>query len=208
MIVFSGISHSYPKSPRPVLEDVSFEIAAGDCVTLMGPSGCGKSTLAKIAAGHLRPNAGRVIANGIDKTGRPSRDIFLVHQESDLFPWQNARQHLDFVLNFGRSKLTRGELFKLVRLEGAESRYPIELSGGMKKRLALARALALNPKLIIIDEAFSALDPELRTQLIEDLRRIWTTLGTTILLISHSADEALAFGNKKIRLDGNGRLVS
>lgn len=183
----------------PLLEDISFEIAPGQCLGLRGASGIGKSTLAQILAGHVRPQKGRVLLDGADVTGRPQRDLFLVHQDSDLFPWLNVRQQIAFALN-GQDQKKTDELIALTKLKGFADYYPHKLSGGMKKRLSVARALAVNPRVIIFDETFSSLDYELRLEMFKDLREIWRKTQTTILLISHDPRDLQEIAQAEIQL--------
>lgn len=200
MITFDHISHRYQgQTDGLILDDVSFTINRGECVGLTGPSGCGKSTLAHIGAGYIRPEQGRVLVDGHDLTHRPGRNVFLIHQENDLFPWQNVARQIMFAL--AKPDPARvAELIALVQLTGSEHLYPRQLSGGMKKRLALARALAVNPRLLILDESFSSLDSNLKMELYRDLRQIWQKTRTTILLITHDSRDLENLTNREIRL--------
>lgn len=200
MIVFERISHSYGDGgSAPALQDVSFRVSKGECVGLTGPSGCGKSTLAHIGAGFIRPTSGRVLVDGEDLTGRPGRSLFLIHQETDLFPWQRVRTQVSFAMQ-DKDPRRAARLIALVKLNGFEDYYPNQLSGGMKKRLALARALAVNPKLLILDESFSSLDSNLKTELYDDLRTVWQETNTTILLITHDSQDLHGLAHREIRL--------
>jgi ABC-type nitrate/sulfonate/bicarbonate transport system ATPase subunit len=200
VITLEGISHRYRgEGGGLILDDVSFSIDRGECVGLTGPSGCGKSTLAHIGAGYIRPERGRVLIDGQDFTHRPSRNVFLLHQENDLFPWQNVTRQIMFALE--RPDPARAaELIALVKLTGSENLHPGQLSGGMKKRLALARGLAVNPRLLILDESFSSLDASLKLELYTDLRQIWRTTRTTILLITHDSGDLENLATREIRL--------
>jgi ABC-type nitrate/sulfonate/bicarbonate transport system ATPase subunit len=200
MIEFRQISHRYPDSADELLlREISFTIAPGECVGLTGPSGCGKSTLAHIGAGHITPASGQVVVDGVDLTSRPSRQVFLIHQEPDLFPWQKVKKQVEFAL--GQADAGRvAALLALVKLSGFEEYYPRQLSGGMKKRLALARALAVNPRLLVLDESFSSLDSNLKTELYEDLRCIWRETSATILLITHDSRDLENLAHREIRL--------
>lgn len=200
MIEAAGLTYHYPSAPdRPVVRDVSWQIKAGECWVLTGPSGSGKSTLARLLAGFLRPQAGSVRVEGADRTAQPSRDVLVIHQDSDLFPWQRARRQIQFAQRSGAPDRS-AELLKLVKLEGFADYYPAQLSGGMKKRLALARALAAQPKLLILDEAFSSLDRPLRAELIGDLRRIWETTRISLLFITHDDPDFAGFQPRELRL--------
>jgi len=202
MIEFQHISHYYPGKPdNLILDDISFSIDKGECVGLTGPSGCGKSTLAHIGAGHIRPAEGKVLVNGSDLTCRPNRKVFMIHQEPDLFPWQKVAKQVAFAMERPNHQKV-DELLGLVKLQGFENFYPNQLSGGMKKRLAMARAMALDPELLILDESFSSLDSNLKNELYEDLRQVWKSTGTTILLITHHSGDLANLANREIRLSG------
>ncbi len=194
----SHLSFAFPGKP-PLFEDLSFKIERGQCLGVSGPSGCGKSTLAQVLAGHLRPSAGVVAVAGQEML-RPNRDVFLVHQDTDLFPWLTAEKQILFGMlepNSARAK----ELIELTKLTGFEKYFPHQLSGGMKKRLSIARALAVNPKLLIFDESFNSLDFELRMELFGDLKQIWRETKTTILLISHDPRDLEQMAEKELRLE-------
>jgi ABC-type nitrate/sulfonate/bicarbonate transport system ATPase subunit len=188
-----SVSFSFPGRP-PLFEDISFAIEKGQCLGISGPSGCGKSTLAQIVAGHLRAQKGRVVIDGREIV-KPCRDVFLVHQDSDLFPWLTVEKQIAFA---GRDP---ARWIKLTKLSGFEKFYPHQLSGGMKKRLSIARALAVNPKLLIFDESFNSLDFELRMELFKDLKEIWRDTHTTILLISHDPRDLEHMAQKELRLE-------
>jgi len=195
MIQFRDISYTYPSSPIPTFENISFHIERGECVGLLGPSGSGKSTLASVAAGFIFPTTGQIIIDGSIATGKPSRKIILLNQENDLFPWQTVWKHIEFATQEKNSFRVQ-KLIDLVQLQGSEHKYPYQLSGGMKKRLSLARALAVNPAILILDEAFSSLDNELKSVLYADLKKIWKEIGTTILLITHDREDVNHFAQR------------
>ncbi|MFZ2188114.1 MAG: ATP-binding cassette domain-containing protein [Candidatus Moraniibacteriota bacterium] len=197
MIDVVEISHHYPGKKEHVILNLSFKIEKGDCVGLIGPSGCGKSTLAKIIAGHITPTSGKVFVDGVDVTGKPGRTIFLIHQESDLFDWQTVEKQIFFVLH-NKNRERVNALLELVKLKGFEKYYPSQLSGGMKRRLAIARALAVNPRLVILDESFSYLDSDIKESLYRDLREIWKLTKTTILLITHDVHDLENLAQKVI----------
>jgi len=200
VIQFRHISHHYASDGSlKVLDDISFDIHKGESIGLTGPSGCGKSTLAHIGAGFIQPTTGQVLVNGLDRSHQPSRDVFLIHQETDLFPWQRVRKQITFAMQKPvPEKVT--ELIALVKLTGFEDYYPNQLSGGMKKRLALARALAVDPKLLILDESFASLDSNLKSELYQDLRQVWQKTNTTILLITHDSRDLENLAHREIRL--------
>jgi ABC-type nitrate/sulfonate/bicarbonate transport system ATPase subunit len=200
MIQFNNICHNYNKRGKElVVQDITFSIAKGECVGLTGPSGCGKSTIANIAAGHIRPVEGKIIVDGNDLTGKPKRRGFLIHQESDLFPWLKVKNQVSFALKIkNESKVDK--LLSLVKLSKYQNYYPNELSGGMKKRLAIARALAVNPKLLILDESFGSLDSNLKLELYTELKEIWEKTKTTILLITHDSKDLENLAQREIKL--------
>lgn len=199
MIDIKGICYGYASNNQPTIRNISFAIKKGECVGLTGPSGCGKSTLASIIAGHIVPDKGTVSIDGKNVTGVPSRDVFLIHQGNDLFPWQRVERQVSFAL--GEKDLSKiNELLFLTKLNGFERYYPNELSGGMKRRLAIARALAINPKLLILDESFSFLDSNLKNNLYADLKDIWRVTKTTILLITHDSDDLKNLAQREVRM--------
>jgi ABC-type nitrate/sulfonate/bicarbonate transport system ATPase subunit len=202
MIDVVGISHQYPNKKDYVIQNLSFKIEKEDCVGLIGPSGCGKSTLAKIIAGHIAPTSGKVFVDGVDVTGKPGRAIFLIHQESDLFAWQTVEKQILFVLR-DKNRERVGALLELVKLKGFERYYPSQLSGGMKRRLAIARALAVNPRLVILDESLSYLDSDIKESLYRDLKEIWKLTKTTILLITHDVHDLENLAQRVISLSGS-----
>jgi ABC-type nitrate/sulfonate/bicarbonate transport system ATPase subunit len=188
-----NISFAFPERP-PLFENVSFTVEKGQCLGVSGPSGCGKSTLAQIVAGHLRALQGKVVIDGREIV-KPCRDVFLVHQDSDLFPWLTVEKQIAF------AGPDPARWIRLTKLSGFEKYYPHQLSGGMKKRLSIARALAVNPKLLILDESFNSLDFELRMELFKDLKEIWRNTQTTILLISHDPRDLEQMAQGELRLE-------
>jgi NitT/TauT family transport system ATP-binding protein len=181
-----------------VLEDINLEVAEGEFLCLLGPSGCGKSTLLSIVAGFLSPSAGEVTIDGEIVRGPDPRRIF-VFQERGVFPWLTVEGNI----GFGLSKLPRPEreqriahYVKMVGLEGFEQAYPPELSGGMKQRLEVARALAVNPDVLFLDEPFGALDSITRLIMRGELLRIWDAERKTILFVTHDIDEAVQLADR------------
>jgi ABC-type nitrate/sulfonate/bicarbonate transport system ATPase subunit len=199
MISVRNLSFRFQKFGSPLFENLSFEIESGTCTALVGASGTGKSTLANVLAGFLPPYEGEVFIDEIDCTSKPSRKVILTSQDCDLFPWQSVEAHLKFVMD-GKSNHRIRSLLELVRLTGHERKFPNELSGGMKKRLSIARALAANPKLIIFDESFSSLDSDMRNDIHKDLVQILLVEKTTVLLITHDEADIKNLADAKICL--------
>ena len=185
------------------LENVSLQIAEGDFVCLVGPSGCGKSTLLNIIAGLEKPDSGQVLADGLPVT-KPGRDRMVMFQESALFPWLDVLGNVMFGLrlkpNLNHKERREVALFylQLVGLEKFVSANIHELSGGMRQRAALARALAPNPRVLLMDEPFAALDALTREQLYGDIQKIWEVRKKTIVFVTHNVREAACLGNRVI----------
>jgi ABC-type nitrate/sulfonate/bicarbonate transport system ATPase subunit len=184
----------------PVLEDISLEVADGEFVCLLGPSGCGKSTLLSTMAGFLSPTSGEVKIDGEVVSGPDPRRIF-VFQERGVFPWLTVEGNIAF----GLFHLTRPErqqrvahYIKMVGLEGFEKAYPPALSGGMKQRLEVARALAVNPDMLFLDEPFGALDSITRLIMRGELLRIWEAERKTIIFVTHDIDEAVQLADRVV----------
>jgi len=182
------------------LDDVSLEVPAGQFLTLVGPSGCGKSTLLDLAAGLTRPTRGEVTLDGRPITG-PGLDRGVVFQQYALFPWRTVMNNVEFGLE--EKKVPRRErqerareVLDLVGLSAFADRYPHELSGGMKQRVAIARSLAYEPEVLLMDEPYAALDAQTREALQDDLLDIWRRTGTTVLFITHAIEEAVYLGQR------------
>ena len=182
----------------PVLEDIRLEIADGEFVALLGPSGCGKSTLLNIIAGFLPPTRGQVWIDAEAVRGPDPRRIF-VFQERGVFPWLTVEGNIGFGL-FRLPKRERAEriahYINLVGLCGFEKMYPQELSGGMKQRLEVARALAVNPDMLFLDEPFGALDSITRLIMRRELLRIWEAERKTIVFVTHDIEEAVQLADR------------
>ncbi|MGE8538556.1 MAG: ABC transporter ATP-binding protein [Acinetobacter sp.] len=182
-------------APFVAVENVTLDIQQGEFVSIVGPSGCGKSTLLDLIAGLTRPSSGQILLNGKEIT-RPGLDRGIVFQQYALYPWLNALQNIEFGLEAkGVDKKTRRQkaqyYLELVGLAGFEQHFPNELSGGMKQRVAIARSLAYEPEILLMDEPFAALDAQTRETLQEELLNIWRTSKATIIFITHSIDEAI-----------------
>lgn len=198
-----------------ILTDVDISISSGSFVTLLGPSGCGKSTLLKILGGILEPKLGEVMIDDLPATAAvKNRQIGLVPQKSALLPWKNALDNAQLLRDLagsGRSPETRvaaEEALRLVGLEGAHDKLPHELSGGMAQRVSIARALAMDPKILLMDEPFGALDAITRDQMNVRLAEIWATTGKTIVFVTHSISEAVFLSDEVHMMGANpGRIV-
>jgi NitT/TauT family transport system ATP-binding protein len=188
-----------------VLDDVSLAVAQGEFVCVLGASGCGKSTLLNLIAGIDRPTAGAIAVPG----HRPS----LMFQEPALYPWLTAAGNIELALRLrGVKKAERKQeaqrLLELVRLEGSGGKRPHELSGGMRQRVAMARALAQDSRVLLMDEPFAALDAITRDVLHDELQRIWVELGSTIVFVTHNVREAVRLGQRVVLLSSRpGRIV-
>ena len=191
------------------LEDVSLEVPDGSLVALLGPSGSGKSTLLRIVAGLEQPDFGSVVIGGEDVTPVPpqKRGIGFVFQHYAAFKHMTVRDNVAFGLSIRREKKTVirdrvNELLEIVGLTGWADRYPAQLSGGQRQRMALARALAVQPRVLLLDEPFGALDANVRQELREWLRRLHDEVHVTTVLVTHDQEEAMAIADRIVVLDG------
>jgi ABC-type nitrate/sulfonate/bicarbonate transport system ATPase subunit len=183
-----------------VLQDIEIDVAEGEFLCIVGPSGCGKSTLLNIAGGFLRPTAGEVTIDGEAVTGPDRRRIF-VFQERGVFPWLTVEDNIGFGLYDLRPEERRQRIahyVHLVGLEGFERSYPRELSGGMKQRVEVARALAVNPDVLYLDEPFGALDSITRLQMRSELLRIWHADRKTVLFVTHDIEESVQLADRVV----------
>jgi NitT/TauT family transport system ATP-binding protein len=194
-----------------VLDDISLGIAEGELIVLLGPSGCGKSTLLNIIAGFLKPTKGQVLHDGILVT-KPDRRRTVVFQDYALFPWMTVQRNVEFGLKAQgvapaeRARIAR-EFLALVKLSGFEDRYPHEISGGMKQRAAIARALAPDPDILLMDEPFGALDAQTRVLLQEELARIVAAAKRTVVFVTHSIEEAVFLADRIVVMSSHpGRI--
>jgi ABC-type nitrate/sulfonate/bicarbonate transport system ATPase subunit len=187
-------------SPIPALHDVSLQVTAGEFLCLVGPSGCGKTTLLRLMHGLLEPDSGQVLIDG-DRPSTPGPHAGFVFQSFRLLPWRTVLDNVEFPLQIQSmprlKRLARArEYLRLVGLEDFEHSYPHELSGGMQQRVGLARALALEPQILLMDEPFAALDAQTREFMQMELARIWEHLGIAIVFVTHSLDEALFLADR------------
>ncbi len=182
------------------LKDINLEIKQGEFVCLLGPSGCGKSTLLNAVAGFALPSAGEITVEGRKITG-PGPDRGMVFQEYALFPWMTIAQNIAFGLEVQKKSkaeidLTVNQLLDLLHLNDFRDRFPKDLSGGMRQRVAIARVLALDSPIMLMDEPFGALDALTRRNLQDELLRIWEKLGKTILFVTHSIEESIYLADR------------
>jgi len=198
LIVVEGVTKRYLTSSGPVeaLHDVSLTVEEGAFCTLIGPSGCGKSTLLGMLGGLVAPDQGRLLVDGRPVTGPDPRRVATVFQEAGLFPWRTTLQNVEFGLELQgvpaeRRRKTATDLLGPLGLAGFAEKYPRELSGGMKQRVAIGRALALDAKILLMDEPFGALDEQTRVLMGEWLLDIWRRTRKTVIFVTHSLHEAL-----------------
>jgi len=200
------VSRTFPtrhgNAPTRALEPTDLTIGNNDFVTILGPSGCGKSTLLRIVAGLDRPTSGRVTLDGRDVTG-PGADRGMVFQSYTLFPWLTVRENIAFGLRErGVPEAERNKIadafIRQVGLAGFENHWPKQLSGGMQQRTAIARALANDPKILLLDEPFGALDNQTRALMQEMLLGIWERDQKTVLFVTHDIEEAIFLGSRVI----------
>jgi NitT/TauT family transport system ATP-binding protein len=192
-----------------VLHEINLAVPKGSLVSLIGPSGCGKSTLLKVLAGLIAPAEGYVSVDGIaPREAAKRRIIGLVFQDATLLPWKNAIENAAFLLMTADDGIAKADalaraaaMLKLVGLDDSERKMPSQLSGGMRQRVAIARALALDPQLMLMDEPFGALDAITREEMSRCLLDIWERTGKTIVLVTHSIDEAI-FLSRQVHVMG------
>ena len=215
-ISLNGVFRSYGNSRgsfTPALQNIDLEIEQGEFVCIVGPSGCGKSTLLHLIAGLDRPTTGEIVVDGKPVQG-PGTDRILLFQELGLFPWLTVRQNAEFGLKMaGVSRDERRDrarqFLRMVHLSHFEDHYIHQLSGGMKQRVALARSLALRPKILLMDEPFAALDAQTRDMLHDELERIWKETAPTIVFVTHNVREAVRLGDRVLLMSFRpGRIKS
>jgi NitT/TauT family transport system ATP-binding protein len=196
-----GVAYGHPRKADPILFRFSLDIHEGECLCLLGPSGCGKTTALRLFAGFLAPSEGTLTLEGRPIRG-PGAERGVVFQGDDsLFDWLDAVQNVAFGLRMqgmGRAErlATARRFLRLVGLNGQDGKYPGELSGGMKQRIQIARVLATDPKVLLMDEPFGALDAQTRAELQDELVRIWTETRKTILFITHDIAEAILLADR------------
>jgi nitrate/nitrite transport system ATP-binding protein len=203
----AGITFDTKRGPFVALRDVDLTVAKGEFVTLIGHSGCGKSTLLNLIAGLLRPTAGHIIAAGREVAG-PGPDRAVVFQNHSLLPWMTCFDNIHLAVErvFGATE-TKAQMkarteaaLALVHLEHAAHKHPNEISGGMKQRVGIARALAMEPKVLLLDEPFGALDALTRAHLQDELIKIVAATGSTVVMVTHDVDEAVLLSDRVVLL--------
>ncbi|MGH6690416.1 MAG: ABC transporter ATP-binding protein [Gammaproteobacteria bacterium] len=204
LVSFDDVAKTYRSlhgADYPAVEHFTADIEVGEFFCLLGPSGCGKTTVLKMLAGFEAPTSGHVLMDGRPVTGA-SRDRGVVFQGDDsLYGWLTAIENVEFGLRMrhvARAERRERALrhLELVGLKGQERKYPAELSGGMKQRIQIARVLANEPKMLLMDEPFAALDAQTRALMQQELARIWRATRTTVLFITHDIDEAVTLGTR------------
>lgn len=204
-IVLDNICKVYPGDEETeVLRDINLTINSGEFVCILGPSGCGKSTLLEIIAGLQRPSRGQVLLDGIPVTD-PHPSVGVVFQDSSLYPWRTVLENVELGPEIrGMNKKSRRELaqkyIQMVNLKGFEDRYPHQLSGGMRQRVGIARTLINNPKVLLMDEPFGAVDYLTRLQLQNELIDIWEKEKKTVIFVTHDISEAVFLGERVVVL--------
>jgi len=203
LIAIEGVSRRYVTASGPIdaLRDVSLSVDAGEFCTIIGPSGCGKSTLLGMLGGLVVPDTGRVLIAGRPVSGPDPRTVATVFQDPGLYPWRTVVENIEFGLELqGVARADRlrtaTELLGPLGLRGFAGKYPRELSGGMRQRVAIGRALAIDTPIVLMDEPFGALDEQTRMLMGEWLLEIWRRTGKTVIFVTHSLHEALALSGR------------
>ena len=206
-----GVSKKFAASTHAAIEDIHLTCESGEFVVVVGPSGCGKSTLLNLVGGILKPDRGQIHLDGKPIIA-PGPDRTMVFQEHGLFPWLTAAQNIEFGLKMiGITKFERGDrvnaALKMIHLPRSGNKLVHQLSGGMRQRIAIARALVMDPAVLLMDEPFAALDAQTRTLLHEQVQELWLANRKTILFVTHSVGEAVRLADRIIVLSSNpGRI--
>ena len=207
ILEIKNLSHSYGETNQ-IIQNINLEIEKLDRVAILGPSGCGKSTLLRLIAGLEKPNLGQIVIDGTvvstEKFTVPpeKRKIGLVVQEKALFPHLSVYDNIGFGIKGNiDKKIITNDLLELLKIDSLKNKYPHEISGGEQQRVALARSLAPNPKLLMLDEPFSALDKGLKGVLYEEISQVFSERGSTILLVTHDSQEAEIMTKKQMKME-------
>jgi NitT/TauT family transport system ATP-binding protein len=207
MISLRNVAKAYQTETATTwaIGDVSIDIAAGEFVSIVGPSGCGKSTLLNMIAGFLTPSSGSIHVDGQPVNGQLHPSLGYIFQKDTLLPWYTVHKNVALGLQFQgvapqRIQQRVAELLELGHLSGFANAYPHQLSGGMRRRVALLMSLAVEPRILLLDEPFGALDTHTKTHLHRELMEIWRKLGQTVVMVTHDLDEAITLSNRVIVL--------
>jgi len=215
LLEVNGVTKIFTQKNKPahiVLEDMSFTVERGQYVSLLGPSGCGKTTLLTILGGFLTPEAGQIILAG-KQVEKPGPDRGFVFQNYALFPWMTVRENIIYSLQvkkFSRQEQAERlqELLEMSHLQGSESKYPVQLSGGMQQRVAVVRALASRPEILLLDEPLGAIDFQMRELLQEELASLVEEAKTTVVMVTHDVNESVYFSDRVIVMSAlKGQIV-
>ncbi len=211
-VALEGVSKTFQRGATQALRACTLEVATNEFLCIIGPSGCGKTTLLRIIDGLLRPDEGRVLIDGTTVTG-PRPDVTMVFQHFGLFPWKTVYENVAYGLRIQRRSEAEireevGRNIELVGLGRFERSYPYQLSGGMQQRVGLARALAVNPTVLLMDEPFGSLDAQTRELMQEELLRLWRLQPKTLVFVTHSIDEAIILGDRVVLMTNRpGRIT-
>ncbi len=214
-VVIDRVSVLFGDGPdtHVAVDDASLEIRPGEFLCILGPSGCGKSTLLNAVAGYIKPTEGIVTVDG-EAIERPGPDRGMVFQQYSLFPWKTIRENVAFgPLRCGHSRgestSTANSFIAMVGLTAFADRYPAELSGGMKQRVGIARALANYPRVLLMDEPFGALDAQTRVMMQESLLQLWSEFNNTVMFVTHDIDEAIFLADRVVIMSAApGRIIA
>ena len=205
-VEWQNVSKTFYKDGNPVqaTHNISLQIEEGEFVSIIGPSGCGKSTLLNMTAGIMQPTSGRVLYRGQEVKGVNTR-VGYITQKDNLLPWRTVRANVALALEIRRVPKAEqdrliAEYIERVGLSGFENHYPRELSGGMRKRVALIRTLIYDPETLLMDEPFGALDAQLKTIMQDELLRIWSGSGKTVIFVTHDLHEAIVLSDRVVVL--------
>jgi NitT/TauT family transport system ATP-binding protein len=214
VVSIAGLSKTFGRAGVTALQGIDLEIARGEFVSLIGPSGCGKSTLLRIVGDIIEPTTGEVTVNGKPaRRARLDRDYGIVFQAPVLYDWRTVAKNISLpleMLGWDRSRRTArvNEMIELVDLTAFESHHPWQLSGGMQQRVSIARALSFDPALLLMDEPFGALDEMTRERLNMELLRIWADIGSTVVFVTHSIQEAVFLSTRVVVMSARPGRVS
>jgi NitT/TauT family transport system ATP-binding protein len=204
VVSIEGLTKTFPQGNVTALQDIDLSLAPGEFVSLIGPSGCGKSTLLRVIGDLIEPTAGSVTVNGKPARGaRADGDYGIVFQDAVLFDWRTVAKNIALPLEMlgwerGRRRQRVEEMLELVELSAFADHHPWQLSGGMQQRVSIARALAFEPALLLMDEPFGALDEMTRERLNLELLSIWEKLGSTVVFVTHSISEAVFLSSRVV----------